>query len=84
VKDRIGRTLKVDLVGRLRALSHPITGECLSDFERINGFVNAAMDAADKIEYLEFENKLLFEHLKGTDTDLGTFNRALASLKQKP
>ena len=33
----------------------------------------------ERIEYLELENKLLFDHLKGTDADLAAFNRALES-----
>ena len=36
----------------------------------------------ERIEYLEFENRLLFDHLKGTDADLESFNRALAATKQ--
>lgn len=41
-----------DIVAVLRGLAHPVTGECLSDFERINGFVRAANDAADEIDRL--------------------------------
>ena len=37
----------------------------------------------DRIEYLEFENKLLLDHLKGTDADLAAFNRALESVKHR-
>lgn len=30
-----------------------------------------------RIEFLEFENRLLFEHLRGNDDDLARFNRAM-------
>lgn len=36
--------------------------------------------AADEIEFLELESKLLFERLKGNDDDLAAFNRAMAKV----
>jgi hypothetical protein len=31
----------------------------------------------ERIEYLEFENKLLFDHINGDENDLKAFNRSL-------
>jgi NurA-like 5'-3' nuclease len=37
----------------------------------------------ERIEYLELENNLLHDHLKGNDADLERFNRALEQAKAK-